>query len=135
ADRFASAAEFARALSDIGSTATRSDANAPTAATFAAPTMGGRTPLYRDARTWISATALAVALAVVVRAGRTPSTNVEAPIISTLMPGTGEDWNITGTELALSPDASQLVVGSLVEGANGPLLLRSLNKLGSVVLP
>jgi serine/threonine protein kinase/Tol biopolymer transport system component len=136
ADRFASAAEFARALSDGASTTAVSARHGaePSASSALAPPPTRRLPLYRDVRTWIAVAAAAAALffAFLSLRGREPTSG--PPILSTLLPGPGEEWAITGSELALSPDGRQLVVGSVVDGADGPLLLRSLDTLGSVIL-
>jgi serine/threonine-protein kinase len=136
ADRFASAAEFSRAVSEsspaVASAQSATDRSAAPASVLRMPRE--RPALYRDVRTWISAAGIATAVFFGWRATRAPAQASGSPILATLLPGPGEEWNISGAELALSPNGRQLVIGSLVDGAQGPLLLRSLDTLSGVVL-
>ena len=123
ADRFATAAELAQAIGNPAFTRAT-----PTRAMPAA--FRGRVPVLRDTRTWVTVAALALALALLLARPR-GTADLIGPTVTTLLP-VGEKWHGNGNGLALSPDGRRLAI--VRAGRNAPILIRSLDSLGTTPL-
>ena len=126
ADRHASAAAFAAALSETahtqptansGSMATRSGAGSPS--------------LTRSAAPWVAAGLLGMGAFAL---GRTlPSRNdgdMRGPVMATLLPDEGEEWSGSGVHFSLSADGRRVAM-VVNRGGETEMIIRSLDSLGS----
>jgi WD40 repeat protein len=127
ADRFASAAEFAKALGSP--TFTRTNISRPFAAAVA------RRPLLRDPRTWITLAAVATAAVLLVMrviSGR--ASEAAGPTVATILQPANEIWRLSGSTIALSPDGRKLATLDYKADEKGVLVIRSMDSLGTVHL-
>ena len=123
ADRHATAAEFATALTLTGAT--------PTPMVTGAPRAGS---LARQFAPWLIA---AVLIPVAFLAGRSlqspEARSDQGPVVATLLPDEGEEWSGSGVHLALSADGRHVAMIAR-RGRESEMIIRSLDSLGSRVI-